>query len=158
MHIVCSRCRWSAGYDGSQIHFVSNTTLLHANGNALRFIDTSGRHVKSLPSQGRGVGPIATAPQAGIIVYAESTLHPRLFVLSYPSCQLEATLEGSGAELEYVSLAMTSSSGKMLASLSGVPDFILTLWYIQVLTIWRITTSVYDIDLFIGLQGFAGGL
>ena len=87
-------CRWSGGYDGSPTNFVDNSTLVHSSGNALRFTDQSGRHVKSLPSLGCGVGPITTAPQANTIVYAESTLHPRLFAVGYPSYQLLATLEG----------------------------------------------------------------
>lgn len=86
--------RWSVGYDGSPIHFIDNSTLVHGSGNGLCLIHHSGRHVKSLPSHGNGVGPIATAPQAGTIVYAESTLNPKVFVISYPTYQLIATLKG----------------------------------------------------------------
>ena len=119
---------------------------MYSSGNGLCFMNRSGKHVKSIPSYGSGVGPIATAPQVSIVVYAESTLNPKIFAVSYPSCELIATFKGmflstlllfvcshlhdgfaDGAKLQYVSLAI-STSGKMLATLSGVPDFLLTLW------------------------------
>lgn len=121
---------------------------MYASGNGLCLTHCSGRHVKSLPSHGSGVGPVATAPQASTIVYAESTLNPKVFAISYPGCQLIATFKGiymcmqrthflnissavstlvDGAKLEYVSLAI-SGNGKRLATLSGVPDFLLILW------------------------------
>lgn len=133
------------GYDGSPLHFIDNSTLVYGTGNGLCFADRSGRHVKSVPSHGSGVGPITTAPQASTIVYAESTLNPIVFAISYPTSRLTATLRGGvcvsrvqcgntshllfsdGAKLEYVALAV-SSSGKRLASLSGVPDFLLIIW------------------------------
>ena len=86
--------RWSVGYDGSAIHFINNSTLVYGSGNGLCMVDQGGKHVQSLPSHGSGVGPIATAPQAGTIVYAESTLNPRIFAVAYPSCKVIATLKG----------------------------------------------------------------
>ncbi len=47
-----------------------------------------------MPSEGRGVGPIAVCPQAGLLAYAELTLQPRIFVFKYPACNLEETLSG----------------------------------------------------------------
>ena len=87
-------CRWFLGYDGSPIHFVDNSTLLYSSGNGLTLVHHSGKHVRSLPSHGRGVGPIATAPKANTIVYAESTLRPKIFAISYPICELTATFNG----------------------------------------------------------------
>lgn len=86
--------RWSLGYDGSPIHFVDNSTLLYSGGNGLTLVHHGGKHVRSLPSHGRGVGPIATAPKANLIVYAESTLQPKIFAISYPKYELTTTLKG----------------------------------------------------------------
>lgn len=67
---------------------------MYGSGNGLCFVNRSGKHVKSLPSHGNGVGPIATAPQVSTIVYAESILNPKVFAVSYPSCELIATFKG----------------------------------------------------------------
>ena len=80
---------------GSPLHFIDNSTLVYSTGNGLCFVDYSGRHVQSVSSHGSGVGPIATAPQASMIVYAESTLNPRVFAISYPTCRLTSTLRGA---------------------------------------------------------------
>ena len=93
--LALSPCRWSVGYDGSPIHFIDNSTLVYGSGNGLCLVNRSGKHVKSLPSHGSGVGPVATAPQASTIMYAESTLNPKVFAVSYPSCELIATFRGT---------------------------------------------------------------
>jgi len=60
---------------------------------------SDGTHVRSLPSEGRGVGPIAVCPKMGLVAYAESTLQPKLFMLKYPDCSLVNTLRGLYARL-----------------------------------------------------------
>ena len=101
-----------------------------------------GRIAQSIQSEGSGVGPIAVCPKAKLVAYAECTIQPKIFVLSYPGCQVVTVLEGmqvihlnvlyallesGGAQLEYSHLVF-SSDGKKLASLSSVPDFTLSLW------------------------------
>lgn len=44
---------------------------------------------------------------------------------------LTVSLSPGGAQLEYACLAF-SSDGQRLASLSGVPDFTLIIWYVHV--------------------------
>lgn len=53
-----------------------------------------GKLVCSLQSEGRGLGPLAVCSKASLVAYAEATLNPKIFVLSFPSCKLESTLEG----------------------------------------------------------------
>lgn len=86
--------RWSLGYKGSQLHFVNNSTLVFGCGNALTFIHSDGTHIRSLPSEGRGVGTIAVCPKIGLIAYTESTLNPQIFMLKYPDGSLINTLKG----------------------------------------------------------------
>ena len=91
---ICLICSWSCGYKGTQLQFIDNTTLAYGCGNTLTFVNYNGQHVRSLPSEGRGVGPIAVSPRSGLIAYAEMTLQPQIFVLKYPDCSLEARLRG----------------------------------------------------------------
>ena len=81
------------------MHFINNTTLVYGCGNTLTFMLSDGTHVRSLPSEGRGVGPIAVCPKMGLVAYAESTLQPKLFMLKYPDCSLVNTLRGLYAKL-----------------------------------------------------------
>ena len=83
------------GYDGNQLHYIDDETLLYGAGNILTFLKTDGTIVRSLQSEGSGIGPIAVCPKANLIAYAECTMQPKIFILSYPSCKVEAVLEGN---------------------------------------------------------------
>ena len=61
--VLCNSYRWSLGYRGGALHFVDNTTLVYGCGNILTFVSHSGKHVRSLSSEGSGVGPIAVCPR-----------------------------------------------------------------------------------------------
>ena len=106
-----------------------------------------GKHVRSHASEGTGVVNLAVSTKAGLIAYCESTLEPNIFMLQYPSCAVHAILEGilfvhtcihnlnrcwyssiGGAKLEFSCITF-SKDGKKLATLSGLPDFKLVIWY-----------------------------
>ena len=86
---------WSIGYNGSQLHYVTEDTLVCGCGNTLSFFKDSGKHVRSLQSEGRGVGVLTTYHETQAVAYAEETLQPRIFIIGYPSCSLRFTLEGT---------------------------------------------------------------
>lgn len=110
------------------------------------FIDKeNGRHVKSVTSEGKGIGPIAVSQEQGLIAYCEDSLEPLIYILKYPECSVVHAMKGTDQEKgrERVNLLhMTSSGdavmkyqdiafsgdGNKLVSLSGVPDFLLTIW------------------------------
>eukprot|EP00731_Ephydatia_muelleri_P020650 Em0013g377a len=117
---------WSIGYNRSPLHFIDDNTLVFASGSSLTFLRTTGEIVCSAPSHGSGVGPIAVCKETQTLAYAEVTLRPLIFLTKYPGNSIEGTLKGS-AKLEYTDLAF-SKNGRQLASLSGIPDFLLTIW------------------------------
>ena len=49
--------------------------------------------MKSVPSEGRGIGPIATSH--GLVAYTEATIEPLIFILNYPECSMILSLKGS---------------------------------------------------------------
>ena len=88
-------CSWSYGYKGTQLFFIDNNTLVYGCGNTLTFVNqSSGKHICSLASEGRGVSTIAVCSRGGLVAYTEETLQPRIFVLKYPVCTVEGTLCG----------------------------------------------------------------
>lgn len=82
------------GYGGSPLHYVDNNTLVYSTGNALTFVDSNGIHVRSVLSEGKGIGPVAVCPQTNFIAYAEASLEPLIFLLRYPQCSLALSLKG----------------------------------------------------------------
>ncbi len=56
---------------------------------------SNGKVIRSIQSEGSGVGPVAVCPKANLFAYAECTIQPRIFILSYPTCKVEAVLEGA---------------------------------------------------------------
>ena len=86
--------RWAVGYKGLKLQYIDNSTLVYSCGNTLSFVEDTGKHVCSIQSEGQGVGPLEVCSKAGLVAYAEVTLNPNIFILSYPLCQLESTLEG----------------------------------------------------------------
>ena len=77
------------------MHYVNEDTLVYSTGNALTFIGSDGAHRKSVPSLGKGVGPLAVCPQAKSIAYAEASLEPLIFIINYPQCELFLSLKGN---------------------------------------------------------------
>ena len=68
---------------------------MYSTGNALTFVDSNGAHLQSVSSEGKGIGPLAVCPQAKLIAYAEASLEPLIFIISYPECALTLSLKGS---------------------------------------------------------------
>jgi hypothetical protein len=88
------KLKWANGYQGNPFYFVDNDTLVYSSGSILNFIYTSGTHLMSLPSHGKGIGPIAVSPEASLIAYSEASLEPLIYVLTYPKCSIKHTLKG----------------------------------------------------------------
>ena len=63
-------------------------------GNVFNVIRSNGEHCCSKTSLGVGVGPVICSAINNIIAYSESRLHPKIFILKYPSFEVIKTLEG----------------------------------------------------------------
>ena len=83
------------GYNGSQLHFVTDNVLVYGCGNTLSFVKDNGEHIKSIPSEGSGVAALAVCHKTRSIAYAEATVHPNIFITDYPSCYRRCILEGT---------------------------------------------------------------
>ena len=90
------------GYNGSQLHFVSDEILVYGCGNNLTFIRVNGSHVKSLPSHGSGIGTIAVCHRTANVAYAEKTLNPQIFLINYPLCSVKCRIQGISVVLVVV--------------------------------------------------------
>ena len=67
---------------------------MYGSGNTLSFIRSNGSHIKSLQSHGSGVGAIAVCQNTALVAYAETTLKPEIFTVSYPLCGVKCTIKG----------------------------------------------------------------
>lgn len=76
------------------MHHIDDNTIVYGSGNLVTFMRPDGTVIRSVKSEGSGVGPIAVCPKAKLIAYAECTIQPKIFILSYPACYVEAVLEG----------------------------------------------------------------
>ena len=69
--------------------------MVYSSGNILNFVQAStGASLNSVPSEGKGIGPIAVSRESGLVAYAESSLEPLIFVLKYPKCTVIHSLKG----------------------------------------------------------------
>lgn len=67
---------------------------MYSSGNTLNFVHTNGKHLTSVPNQGKGIGPIAVSRESKLIAYAEASLEPLIFILNYPQCNILYSLNG----------------------------------------------------------------
>ncbi|CAH1784594.1 unnamed protein product [Owenia fusiformis] len=115
---------WAQGYNGSNTQYISRDTVCFACGNNVKFVSEEGQE-SFFPSPGEGVGPLAVHAINKVFAFSELCLNPRIFVVDFPSFKVHCELK-DGAQLEFSHLAFSSSN--YLVSVSGVPQFELTLW------------------------------
>lgn len=94
-HSLCLFIRWACGYQATPLHFVAKDVVVYGSGNILNFVQAStGNSLRSVPSEGKGIGPITVSRESGLIAYAEASLEPLIFVLNYPKCSVVHSLKG----------------------------------------------------------------
>ena len=91
---------WCVGYKGTDLQFVTEEILVYACGNSLTFVRHSGSHVRSIQSEGSGVGVIAVCQKNLYVAYAEKTIAPKIFIIDYPMCLKKSTIEGIGISFQ----------------------------------------------------------
>jgi WD40 repeat protein len=73
-----------------------------------------------------GIGSITVHPSKKWFAVAEKGISPNIYIYAWPSLKLYRILK-KGTDLSYAHVEF-SSSGKLLASLGGQPDYTLTVW------------------------------
>ena len=97
--------RWACGYQATPLHFIARDVVVYNSGNILNFVQAStGSSLNSVPSEGKGIGPIAVSRESGLVAYAESSLEPLIFVLKYPKCTVIHSLKG----IEFIKIFLLS--------------------------------------------------
>ncbi|KAM9841110.1 cilia- and flagella-associated protein 44 [Aulostomus maculatus] len=120
----------SFGYDSGRranLKLLDDTTLMYIAGNQVVLLDTSTRQQRYVRScSGQGIGSIAVHPRCEYFAVAEKGNQPNITVYEYSSLGAYRILRG-GAERVYSSVTF-NHDGSLLASVSGAPDHMLTLW------------------------------
>ncbi|KAG7187866.1 hypothetical protein KM043_013850, partial [Ampulex compressa] len=102
-------------------------TLIFASGNWISFMNVTEKRVWFKRSvTGGGIGHIVKNPCFDHIAVAENGIEPPIIIYSWPTMGTVCVLHG-GTIKRYIHLSY-SSSGKLLASQSGEPDFLITVW------------------------------
>ncbi|KAF8562942.1 hypothetical protein P879_11739 [Paragonimus westermani] len=117
--------RWTQGCKGFQVGYLDNHILCVRSGPAVRLHNLDDGTYKVFQFHTHALTTLAVHPLGTYFAVAE--LHetdPKVFVYEYPDLN-EKILRGSGKlELRQV----TFSASSYLATVSGIPDFLLSLW------------------------------
>ena len=117
---------WSQGYDGNNLAFIDRKTAVTTCGCMMKIIDTTTGKEQTFKSNIHPFGTFTVNPNSSLIAYANKKLKPNIEIMNYPDLDHVQTLEG-GCLMEYVDLAFYPNND-LLLSLSGIPDFLVTLW------------------------------
>jgi len=106
---------------------ISDSIVAYAVGSLLTVLDVTTCEERYVRTSAKGdIGFVAVNADGTLIAIGEDGASPRIYLYSHPSLELKNTIHG-GAEAEY-STGKFSPDGELLASVSGVPDYWLTLW------------------------------
>jgi len=135
---------------------VGENVVAYVVGNLVTFLDVTAGEKKYVRSVENGdIGFITVHPDGTHLVVGENGPSPRMHIYAYPSLDLENTIIG-GAERAY-SAGTFSSDGTMLASVSDLPDYWLTLWDwktgVSILRAKTYGQEVYDVSFLRGETG-----
>ena len=123
------KASWVQGYGGSEIFFIDGSTVAFICGRHVKFCDTQTGQESVYAggaSDGEAISSLAVNRAESVFAVSETTPHPRINVVAFPSFERVSVLE-DGAILDYHAMAF-GSRGKTLASISTHPDFRLTIW------------------------------
>ncbi|KAL3863237.1 hypothetical protein ACJMK2_005002 [Sinanodonta woodiana] len=116
---------WAQGYKGEHANYVDKDVICFQCGSCVKFIAEDGAEtIFNFEGHG-GIGAFAVHTSEKCFAVAEQNLNPSIYIYMYPTFRELHVLSG-GAKLEFQRLVFSTSN--YLATLSGVPDFELTLW------------------------------
>jgi len=106
---------------------LGDSTFIYATGNTYQIynVDTTERRIFHGTEIG-GVGSISVHPTRKYFAVAEKGESPNIYIYAWPSLRLYRILR-KGTERMYAHVEF-STTGSLLASLGGDPDYTLTVW------------------------------
>ncbi|CAD5123356.1 DgyrCDS11713 [Dimorphilus gyrociliatus] len=120
----------SFGYDCHKrcnLNLLDDNHLIWVAGNLAQIIDINTKELQYIRStSGGAIGHVAVHPQKTFIAVAEKGVGPRIIIYEWPSLKMKRILRG-GTEQSYAYVEF-NPDGKLLASVGGDPDYMLTLW------------------------------
>lgn len=121
---------YSFGYNCkklSNLCLIDKNVLVFASGNLIHFLNISKLSVNVRMSEGGvGIGSIAVNPKYNYLTVGENGQDPAIYLYEYPRMTIVSKLVGGGSAT--ISSLAYSGNGEMLASQSGLPDLMLTIW------------------------------
>ena len=106
---------------------VGEKTLLAAAGNSVLMLDLDTMEQRFLPGiDPGGIGAITVHPAGTHFAVGERGVNPNVYIYEYPSLTLARVLE-NGTERAFSDMRF-SNDGKMLATVGGMPDYLLHIW------------------------------
>ncbi|XP_078415672.1 cilia- and flagella-associated protein 44 [Cetorhinus maximus] len=121
---------YSFGYDCTQrvnIQLIDEQTIMFVAGNLVILMNIKTkvqRHVRS--SSGGGIGIVMVHPSGNYFAVGEKGIMPNIIIYEYPSLKPYRIMRG-GTERAYAFVDF-NSSGNLLASVGGHPDYMVTIW------------------------------
>ncbi|KAM5335444.1 cilia- and flagella-associated protein 44 isoform 2-T2 [Glossophaga mutica] len=120
----------SFGYDSKKranLQLLDGSTSMYIAGNQLILLNLKTKQQIYLrSSSGRGIGVIGVHPDKTYFTVAEKGISPEIIIYGYPSLRPYRILR-DGTDLGYAYVDF-NSSGTLLASVGGNPDYTLTIW------------------------------
>ncbi|XP_036913273.1 cilia- and flagella-associated protein 44 [Sturnira hondurensis] len=120
----------SFGYDcrkRANLQLLDSNTSMYIAGNQLIFLNLKTKEQIYLrSSSGRGIGIIGVHPDKTHFTVGEKGISPEIIIYEYPSLRPYRVLR-DGTDLSYAYMDF-NSSGTLLASVGGHPDYTLTIW------------------------------
>ncbi|XP_057358624.1 cilia- and flagella-associated protein 44 isoform X3 [Manis pentadactyla] len=120
----------SFGYDcrkRANLQLLDSNTVMYIAGNQLILLNLKTKEQSYLrSSSNRGIGVIGVHPDQTYFTVAEKGIFPKIIIYEYPSLRPYRILQ-DGTELSYAYVDF-NSSGNLLASVGGNPDYTLTIW------------------------------
>jgi WD40 repeat protein len=107
--------------------FIEDDIIMYISGNAVIFENiNSGSKDYLLGIDEIGVGAVAVHPSRTKFAVGGKGCMPNVYIYDYPSCKISTVLRG-GTERAFASLSF-SDEGDKLATVGGLPDYMLTVW------------------------------
>lgn len=120
-------CFGQDSYKRYNFHYLGDSSFIYATGNTYEIynVETTERRIFH-GTDTDGIGSITVHPSRKWFAVGEKGPSPNIYIYAWPSMKLYRILrKGTEAMFAHVEF---SSSGKLLASLGGAPDYTLTVW------------------------------